>query len=187
MRQYQTNVFGPLYIIQAVLPSMRSRKSGTIVNVSSFVGQFGGPAGGLYASSKFALEGLTESLRAETSEFGISWLLPEFGAFRTNFLNKDAFASPTKGFPSGYEGTEAEKHFSALSQWDRKQPGDPLKGVERLFEVITGTGKAAGVKDKVLRVMIGGDSVEVVRNKIKDLQHDLDVSKGLEDADSTAA
>lgn len=158
-----------------------------VVNMSSYEGQYGGPAGGLYASSKFALEGLTESLSEETSEFGIKWLLPEFGAFRTNFLGKDAFASPTKGIPSGYEGSIGEKHFNNLSQWDRKQPGDPIKGIERLFEVITGAENAAEVKNKVLRVMIGGDAVDVVTKKIESLKHDLELSKKLEDAQSTVA
>lgn len=158
-----------------------------IVNISSFVGQYGGAASGLYASSKFALEGLTESLSEETSELGITWLLPEFGSFRTNFLGKDARKSPANDKLSGYEGTIGEKIFNGLSLWDRKQVGDPVKGVERLFEVITSTGDALGVKDKVLRVVIGGDAVDVVGRKIDSLKHDLEISMKLESAQSTAA
>ena len=187
-KQFATNVFGPLYVIQGVLPSMRSRRSGTIVNISSFAGQYSGEADGLYAASKFALEGLTESLSAETSEFGITWLMPEFGAFRTNLLGKDARGTHAKGLPPGYEGSAAEKAVLEFYSWDKKQPGDPVKGVERLFNVITGSGseKIAQLKGKVLRVAIGKDSVGVIAGKIDSLKHDLELADELEEAESTA-
>lgn len=187
-RQFRTNVFGPLYVIQGVLPSMRSRKSGTIVNISSFAGQCSQPADGLYASSKFALEGLTESLSAETAEFGITWLMPEFGAFRTNLLGKDARGSAARGLPSGYEGSTGEKGVIEFNSWDKKQPGDPVKGAERLFEIITGSGsaKVAQLKGKVLRVAIGMDSIGVIEGKIENLKHDLELAKEVEKAESTA-
>lgn len=186
-QQFQTNVFGPLYVIQGVLPSMRSRKSGMIVNISSFAGQYGGPADGIYAASKFALEGLTESLWEETSEFGIKWLLPEFGTFRTNLLGKGAMTAPEQGLPAGYEGSKAAQNFDIFDQSDRKQLGDPGLGVNCLFEVITGTGRAVGVRDKVLRFPIGADAIDVVTNKLKSVQHDLDIAKEIEEAHSTAA
>lgn len=187
-RQFRTNVFGPLYVIQGVLPSMRARNSGTIVNISSFAGQCGQAADGLYASSKFALEGLTESMCAETAEFGITWLMPEFGAFRTNLLGKDARGSPSGGLPSGYEGSAAEKGIVEFNSWDRKQPGDPAKGAERLFEVITGSGsdKTSQLKGNVLRVAIGKDSIQVIAGKIANLKHDLELAKEVEEAESTA-
>lgn len=167
---------------------MRSRRSGTIVNISSFAGQYSGEADGLYAASKFALEGLTESLSAETSEFGITWLMPEFGAFRTNLLGKDARGTHAKGLPPGYEGSAAEKAVLEFYSWDKKQPGDPVKGVERLFNVITGSGseKIAQLKGKVLRVAIGKDSVGVIAGKIDSLKHDLELADELEEAESTA-
>ncbi|OAA68560.1 NAD(P)-binding domain protein [Niveomyces insectorum RCEF 264] len=186
LRQFKTNVFGPLYVIQGVLPSMRNRKSGMIVNVSSYAGIFSSPATGLYASSKFALEAVTESMAAETAAFGIKWLLPEFGTFRTNLLGKDARTAPEKGMPAAYKGTDAEKQFDVVTGWDQKQLGDPFKGVQRLFDIITSTGDAVGLRDKVLRVPIGADSISIITQKIGSVKHDLDLAKALEEAHSTA-
>jgi NAD(P)-dependent dehydrogenase (short-subunit alcohol dehydrogenase family) len=82
-RQFEANLFGVLRVCQAVLPVMRRQRSGIIVNISSLGGLFGLPFQGLYSASKFALEGLTESLRLETRPFGIRVVLIEPGDVRT--------------------------------------------------------------------------------------------------------
>ena len=85
VRQYDTNVRGPMRLIRTVLPAWRVRGSGVIVNVSSIAGIVGAPFGGAYASSKHALEGLSEALHFETAVYGIRVRLVEPGRFDTGF------------------------------------------------------------------------------------------------------
>jgi len=84
-RQFDTNFFGILRVCRAVLPALREQRSGLIVNVSSLAGRIGLPFQGLYSSTKFAIEGLTEALRMEVKPFGIRVCLVEPGDFRTGF------------------------------------------------------------------------------------------------------
>src|ERR671915_1583247 len=83
--QYETNVFGLIRTTQAVLPIMRRQKSGTIVNISSGAGRFGFPTGSAYVSTKFAVEGLSESMSYELEPFGINVVIVEPGVIRSNF------------------------------------------------------------------------------------------------------
>jgi NAD(P)-dependent dehydrogenase (short-subunit alcohol dehydrogenase family) len=85
----ETNYLGVIRMVQAVLPAMRSRGSGTIVNVSSVAGRVAPPLGGFYAASKFALEGLTEALHYEVGHFGVRVRLVEPGVFATEFQAKE--------------------------------------------------------------------------------------------------
>ena len=85
--QYETNVFGLIRTTQAVLPIMRKQKSGTIVNISSGAGRFGLPGASAYVSTKFAVEGLSESMSYELEPFGIKVVIVEPGVIRTNFFD----------------------------------------------------------------------------------------------------
>jgi NAD(P)-dependent dehydrogenase (short-subunit alcohol dehydrogenase family) len=85
--QYETNVFGLVRTTQAVLPIMRRQKSGTIVNISSGAGRFGFPGSSAYVSTKFAVEGLSESMSYELEPFGIKVVIVEPGVIRTNFVD----------------------------------------------------------------------------------------------------
>jgi NAD(P)-dependent dehydrogenase (short-subunit alcohol dehydrogenase family) len=87
--QFDTNVFGALRVIQAVVPIMRRQGSGRIISTSSVLGQVAPPFVGLYAGSKFALEGLSESLRAELRPFGIHVSLVEPGFVKSSFVDKE--------------------------------------------------------------------------------------------------
>ena len=91
--QFETNFFGLIKTIQEVLPTMRKQKSGIIVNVSSVAGRIGFPVSPAYISSKFALEGLSESIRYELEPFGIKTIIIEPGVIKTNFLNNMTTAS----------------------------------------------------------------------------------------------
>lgn len=82
---FETNFFGIICVTQTVLPIMRKQRSGTIVNVSSIAGRIGFPVTAAYISTKFALEGLSESLRYELEDFGIKVIMVEPGAIRTDF------------------------------------------------------------------------------------------------------
>ena len=85
--QYETNLFGVIRVTQAVLPIMRKQKSGIIVNMSSGLGRFGIPIQSAYVSTKFAIEGLTESMSYELEPFGIKMVLVEPGFIKTNIGN----------------------------------------------------------------------------------------------------
>ena len=86
-KQFETNFFSIVRIIQEVSPIMRNQKSGTIVNISSVVGKIGLPGSPAYISTKFALEGFSECLRYELGQFGIKITLIEPGVIKTNFFN----------------------------------------------------------------------------------------------------
>src|SRR6478672_1355565 len=100
--QYETNVFGLIRTTQAVLPIMRRQKSGIIVNISSGAGRFGYPAQSAYISTKFAVEGLSESMSYELEPFGIKVVVVEPGVIRTNIVNGMVVAKKSQDPNSPY-------------------------------------------------------------------------------------
>ena len=97
--QFETNFFGIISIIQKVAPIMRKQGSGIIVNVSSVAGRIGFPGSPAYISSKFALEGLSESLRYELGQFGVKTIIIEPGVIKTNFVSSMKIAEPKPDSP----------------------------------------------------------------------------------------
>ena len=97
--QFETNFFGIISIIQKVAPIMRKQGSGVIVNVSSVAGRIGFPGSPAYISSKFALEGLSESLRYELGQFGVKIIIIEPGVIKTNFFSSMKIAEPKPDSP----------------------------------------------------------------------------------------
>jgi NAD(P)-dependent dehydrogenase (short-subunit alcohol dehydrogenase family) len=129
----------------------------------------------LYAASKFALEGLSESLAHEIAPFDISVLVVEPGAFRTNFLaavqkNKTGLSEPYKGGP-------VDAMLNLFETARGKQRGDPEKAVARIFEVVTGEGVAGGLKGKILRLPLGPDCVERMQVKVEKVSADLEATR----------
>jgi NAD(P)-dependent dehydrogenase (short-subunit alcohol dehydrogenase family) len=100
--QYETNLFGVIRVTQAVLPIMRKQKSGIIVNISSGAGRFGYPGGSAYVSTKFAIEGLSESMAYELEPFRIRVVLVEPGVIKTNFVNSIVAAKKSQDPNSPY-------------------------------------------------------------------------------------
>jgi NAD(P)-dependent dehydrogenase (short-subunit alcohol dehydrogenase family) len=100
--QYETNVFGLIRTTQQVLPIMRKQRSGLIVNISSGAGRFGYPTGSAYVSTKFAVEGLSESMSYELEPFGIKVILIEPGVIKTNFFNSSVLAKKSQDPNSPY-------------------------------------------------------------------------------------
>ncbi|KAI1176171.1 putative short-chain dehydrogenase [Nemania sp. FL0916] len=176
--QLATNFFGPLYTLQAALPGMRQRKSGTIVNVSSVAAKDPLPACSLYSASKAALEAASDSLAKEVAPHGIKVLIVEPGNFRTNFVSALADASPDPStVPQHYDdpvGAVMRKFLTVHG----KQIGDPERGVERIFEAVTGEGGLAGhLSGKVSRLVLGSDAYGRME-KIRDqLAHELSLQK----------
>jgi NAD(P)-dependent dehydrogenase (short-subunit alcohol dehydrogenase family) len=99
-KQFETNLFGAIRTIQHVLPIMRDQRSGTIVNISSLAGYIGFPASSVYNSTKFALEGVSESLAYEIEPYGISMILIEPGVVNTNFVKNTIIPDNTQSISS---------------------------------------------------------------------------------------
>jgi NAD(P)-dependent dehydrogenase (short-subunit alcohol dehydrogenase family) len=169
--QFDVNFFGLFNFTKAVLPHMRTQKSGVIVQISSGAGILAGQGGPIYAASKFAVEGLSEGLANEVKAFGIRVHLIEPGIFRTEFLGQVA-----KGAQVGQKKEGYLDIGSILGNMHGKQPGDPEKGVQRIFEVVTGTGMGAG-REWDLRVPLGTDSFGMCETKLKSLSDTLDKMK----------
>jgi NAD(P)-dependent dehydrogenase (short-subunit alcohol dehydrogenase family) len=150
-RQFETNVFGVLRVCRAVLPGMRARKAGTIVNISSLGGVFGMPFSGIYSASKFAVEGLSEAMRLETQRFGVKVVLVEPGDIRTNLPEARRAVLASTGSP--YE--ERFTRVMALSKRDEDRAPDPAI-------VATLVGRIASMKSPKMRYTVGMASQRIV-------------------------
>ena len=130
---FATNVFGPVALMQAVLPGMRARRSGTVVNISSIGAQACPPGSGYYAATKAALEALTGSARAELAPLGITAMVVEPGAFRTDFAGRSLTQSATA--IEDYAAT-AGKRRKEVDTIDGTQPGDPAKAAAAIITAV---------------------------------------------------
>ncbi len=119
-RQFETNVFGPLRLIQLVLPGMREQRWGKIVNLSSMGGRLTFPGGGLYHSSKYALEALSDALRFEVRGFGVDVILIEPGLIVTNFGEVASAAAPVGGDGGNY--AEFNRKVAEITEGAYKGP-----------------------------------------------------------------
>lgn len=151
---YRTNVFGLLAVTRAVLPYMRAARSGRILNISSIGGYRGGPGFGVYSSTKFAVEGLSEALHAELIPLGIHVTVIEPGYFRTDFL--DASSLTVSADPiQDYAATAGAARAAALNH---AQPGDP----DKLARIIV---DFAGAANPPVRLPLGSDTVAAIEAK----------------------
>jgi NAD(P)-dependent dehydrogenase (short-subunit alcohol dehydrogenase family) len=129
---FDTNFFGVVAMIQAVLPGMRTRRHGYIVNIASVGGVIGHAGSGYYAATKFAVEGLSEALAQEVEPLGIHVLIVEPGPFRTNF-GRSVKQSPN--IIADYENS-AGKHRRETIEHSGKQPGDPARAAEAVISAL---------------------------------------------------
>lgn len=179
--QMDANFMGPFRIMKAVLPGMRARKSGTILNISSAQGLCPSPVCGIYAASKGALENLSESLAVEVEPFGIRVLIVEPGAFRTSFSSSTntGYVLPTGDYAD--ENHPVAKRFAQLKAFDGTARGDPETGAKVMFEAVTGEGPAGELvhKGNFLRLIIGPDCWQRTDGKVTELRRTLDAQKDL--------
>ncbi|KAK7219713.1 hypothetical protein V2G26_007716 [Clonostachys chloroleuca] len=166
--QFDVNFFGLYNFTRAVIPHMRKQGSGVIVQLSSGAGLLGGPGGAVYCASKFAVEGLTESMALELQPFGIRVHLVEPGIFRTDFLKPAAEGRNLGQKKEGYVDIG-----SAMGAIHGSQPGNPQLGVERIYELVTGTGMAAGLQDQ-LRMPMGSDCYGMLKKKVAMLSESIE-------------
>ncbi|MFV3130984.1 oxidoreductase [Niveispirillum sp. KHB5.9] len=153
---YRTNVFGLLAVTRAVLPHMRRQRSGHILNFSSVGGYRSGAGFGVYCSTKFAVEGLTEALAAELAPLGIHATAIEPGYFRTDFLDATSLTVSPVRIADYDETSGAVRDFAA--QVSHKQPGDPNK----LAQVVIGFVEAP---NPPVRLPLGSDTVAAILAK----------------------
>jgi NAD(P)-dependent dehydrogenase (short-subunit alcohol dehydrogenase family) len=169
--QFETNVFGVIRVTKSVLPIMRKRQHGTIVNISSIAGRIGFPLTPAYVSSKFALEGLSESMAYELEQFGIKIILVEPGVIKTNFDNnlkigKNVSTTSTASTVNDHNSPYAEITEKRLAGFKpRFKNGTPAIEVARIIlNAITSTNKIP----PELRYLVGNDAIklmEIRKNK----------------------
>jgi NAD(P)-dependent dehydrogenase (short-subunit alcohol dehydrogenase family) len=153
---YRTNVFGVLTVTRAVLPHMRAARSGRILNISSIGGYRGAAGFGVYSSTKFAVEGLSEALHAELAPLGIHVTVIEPGYFRTDFLDASSLSvSPT--IIGDYADTAGRVRTVAMGL-NHNQPGDP----QRLAKVLV---EFADAPNPPVRLPLGSDTVAAIEAK----------------------
>lgn len=146
---FDTNFWGPVALIKAVLPDMREKRSGVIINVSSIAALQTAPGSGYYAATKCALEGLSGGLRAEVEPLGIKVIVVEPGAFRTDFAGRSLTQS--EKVIKDYEQTAGARRIGKDTSHGT-QPGDPDKAAELMI-------MAAETKDAPFRLLLGTDAV----------------------------
>ena len=155
---YRTNVFGLLTVTRAVLPHMRKARSGRILNISSIGGYRGAAGFGVYSSTKFAVEGLSEALYAELAPLGIHVTVVEPGYFRTDFLDASSLSVSAREI-SDYEATAGKVRAHARGL-NHNQPGNPSK----LADVLVAF---ADAPNPPVRLPLGSDTVAAIEAKHK--------------------
>ena len=156
--QFETNFFGVMRVTQLVLPIMRKQKSGTIVNVSSVGGRISLPVLSAYNSTKFALEGLSESMSYELEPFGIKVVIIEPGVIRTNIMNSSIFAKKAQDPKSPYFSLiqKVERNFKSMMENKSSPP-------EEVAKVILG---ALTSKNPQLRYTVGDDAATMIQARV---------------------
>lgn len=160
---YEANVFGLLRVTRAFLPQLRKQRSGHILNLSSIGGLTAGPGWGLYQSTKFAVEGLSEALAQEVAPLGIRVTIIEPGPFRTDFLGRSSQEAAKQ--IEDYRST-ADNARLYRSEQDGKQPGDPMKAVQAMIQVVDSS-------NPPLRLLLGASALKRVKQKIETWQKEI--------------
>ncbi len=172
LRLFDTHVHGTVRLTQAVLPGMRARRSGTVVNLSSIGARICPEGSGYYAAAKAAVEALTLSLRKEVAPLGITAMVVEPGAFRTDFSGRSLTQSAV---PIDDYADTAGRRRRENDPTDGTQPGDPAKAARALVDVVE-SGRAPYL------LVLGNDASDGIRGALDALRADLDawedVSRG---------
>ncbi|WP_292975198.1 oxidoreductase [Mycobacterium sp.] len=165
---FDVNYFGAVNMIKAVLPAMRARGSGHIVNISSMTGLVANPPNAYYSSTKFALEAVTEALATEVRPLGIKVVAIEPGAFRTDWATRSMKETATP--IADYTDVAARKDL--IKQFADHLPGDPKKVAEAVLMVTE-------LDDPPLRLLLGRDVLKAMRDKIATLSASIEEWKAV--------
>jgi NAD(P)-dependent dehydrogenase (short-subunit alcohol dehydrogenase family) len=163
-RMFEINFWGLANMTRAVLPGMRARRSGHIVNISSMGGVRGAPAVGFYNATKFGLEGLSEALAQETAPLGIKVLIVEPSGFRTDWAGRSA--NETKTPIADYDSTSGLR-MRQIRGYSGNQPGDPERAAAAIVEAVE-------TPDPPLRLLLGKAALAAGRAKVELLRRDFE-------------
>lgn len=163
-RMFEINFFGLAKVTQEVLPYMRKRKSGHILNVASIGGLRSFPGVGFYNATKYAVDGLSEALYKEVAPLGIHVTVIAPSGFRTDWAGRSAKDSVIK--IADY-ATTAGKNMGDIRAYSGNQPGDPVKAAQAMIQV-TETAQPP------LRLLLGAAALKGARAKLEELKHDFD-------------
>lgn len=169
-RMYDTNVFGLLNVTRAVLPTMRAKRSGHVINISSIGGYRAGAGFGVYSSTKFAVEGITESLYAELKPLGIHATVVEPGYFRTDFLDGSSLIVAPEVIDD-YDETSGAVRRKA-TQMNHNQPGDPKKLAAAMLKLVD-------APTPPLRLPLGTDTLAAIAAKNEYVTQETEIWKEL--------
>ena len=163
-RVYQTNIFGLLRVTRAVLPHFRERRAGHVVNLSSISGLVGIPGFGIYNSSKFAVEGLSEALAHEVAPLGIRVTIVEPGPFRTDFLGSSLVVATR--MLGDYDQTSGHMRAGVTAR-NGNQPGDPVRAAQAIIEAVTS-------ENPPLHLLLGRFAYEQATAKLDNLRKEFE-------------
>jgi NAD(P)-dependent dehydrogenase (short-subunit alcohol dehydrogenase family) len=169
---FDLHFFAPAALTRLVLPHMREQGSGAIVQMSSVGGQVTAPGFGAYCATKFALEGLTETLRDEVTGFGLRTLIVEPGAFRTGLFRPGA-AYESAELPE-YEETVGPTR-AYVRDGHLAQPGDPVKAAQAIIT-------ALDADEPPLRLVLGADAIGNIERRWQSLAEELDAWRSVGEA-----
>lgn len=162
--QFDVNVFGALSVLQAVLPYMRQRRQGRILNVTSMGGLLTFPGVGIYNASKFALEAINEALSSEVKTFGIKVTAIEPGGFRTDWAGRSmARAGRVIEDYAPILGPISEARVARSG----KQQGDPAKAAQAIIKIVD-------AENPPVHMLLGTDALSFVRQKLQALTQEID-------------
>ena len=161
---FDTNFFALAALTREVLPLMRARQRGHVINISSIGGMVANPASGYYCATKFAVEGLSEALAKEVEPLGIRVTLIEPGPFRTDFQGRSM--TTTAKTIDAYASTAGARRAQLRSS-DGKQPGDPVRAADAIMRVVESTSPP-------LHLVLGKIGVQRVRDKLRELTRSMD-------------
>lgn len=162
--QFGTNVFGLMNVTREVLPLMRKKRGGHIVNISSIGGVLGFDGASVYCATKFAVEGYSESLALEVGRFGIKVTIVEPGFFRTDFLDTSSVRYGDIDIPDYYDVVAEQR--SQYDNYSHAQLGDPAKLAELIVNI-------AGIEQPPLRLVAGSDALQMSTELLLNRQEEL--------------
>jgi len=162
--QFETNVFGLIAMTKAVLPAMRKRGSGHIINIASVGGLVGNPGSGYYAATKFAVVGFSEALSKEVAPFGIKVTVVEPGPFRTDWAGRSLQSSP---HPIDAYAETVHARLKQVSGYSGRQVGDPVRAAEAMITVVNSA-------EPPLNLVLGAPGLKMVRDKLATLTAEID-------------
>ncbi|WP_109123602.1 oxidoreductase [Dyella sp. C11] len=170
LHQFETNVFGLLAVTRAILPQMRHQRSGHVINMSAVGGYSSYPGWGIYCATKFAIEGLSESLALELKPLGIHVTVVEPGFFRTDFLDNRSLVRAANIIADYDETAGSMRGF--VTKANHTQPGDPSKLAKAILALVD-------ADQPPVRLPLGADAIQRIEEKNRTVEEEIKTWRNL--------